>query len=83
METGSTTLAFTPIKQHEADITGGVQAPDPGHKPRPNIDISLSVYDVNQCLEVSGTPTASAAHYTVLKHVLYSTKTCAVLNCVQ
>eukprot|EP00245_Coleochaete_scutata_P003002 TRINITY_DN1426_c0_g1_i1.p1 TRINITY_DN1426_c0_g1~~TRINITY_DN1426_c0_g1_i1.p1 ORF type:complete len:172 (-),score=36.16 TRINITY_DN1426_c0_g1_i1:589-1053(-) len=45
METGSTTLAFTPISQRETDITGGVQKGDMD-EPRQNVEISFSVNDI-------------------------------------
>lgn len=46
METGSTTLAFTPLEQREADITGGVKHPAEQH-PRANIELNLLFPDLD------------------------------------
>jgi catechol 2,3-dioxygenase-like lactoylglutathione lyase family enzyme len=45
METGSTTLAFTPLEQHETAITGGVEHPAE-QNPRGNIEINFIVPDI-------------------------------------
>ncbi|CAI5476679.1 unnamed protein product [Closterium sp. Yama58-4] len=41
LETGSTTLAFTPLEQRETKITGGVHAPEEQEQ-RQNVEISIS-----------------------------------------
>jgi predicted enzyme related to lactoylglutathione lyase len=52
METGSTTLAFTPLEQREADITGGVKHPAEQH-PRANIELNLLFPDLDATFKVS------------------------------
>ncbi|CAI5476678.1 unnamed protein product [Closterium sp. Yama58-4] len=46
LETGSTTLAFTPLEQRETKLTGGMHVPGE-HEQRQNMDISISVSDVH------------------------------------
>lgn len=43
METGATTLAFTPVKQHETELIGGVPSSGTGHN---SIEINLDFPDV-------------------------------------
>ncbi|XP_024403935.1 uncharacterized protein [Physcomitrium patens] len=45
METGTTTLAFTPAKQREAQLIGGVSSSDEGHH---NVEICLDFPDVER-----------------------------------
>ncbi|CAI7790348.1 unnamed protein product [Closterium sp. NIES-53] len=50
LETGSTTLAFTPLEQRKMKITGGVHAPEEQEQ-RQNVEISISVFDVQDTFE--------------------------------
>lgn len=50
LESGETTIAFTPLKQHEVDITGGVQSADLG-EPRHNVELSFSYSDVDEAFK--------------------------------
>ncbi|EFJ14332.1 hypothetical protein SELMODRAFT_156754 [Selaginella moellendorffii] len=50
LDTGSTTLAFTPLEQHETAITGGVQTASKD-EPRHNVEISFSYQDVDAAYE--------------------------------
>ena len=70
METGATTLAFTPVKQHETELSGGVSSS--GNN---NIVINLDFEDVDAAYEVNfqllhasttgpRTGRLSAAHFT-------------------
>lgn len=49
METGTTTLAFTPAKQREAQLIGGVSSSDEGHH---NVEICLDFPDVERAYKV-------------------------------
>lgn len=49
METGATTLAFTPVKQHETKLIGGVDSSDEGNN---TIDICLNFPDVEAAYKV-------------------------------
>lgn len=49
METGATTLAFTPVKQHETDLIGGVPSSGNGHN---NMEINLDFPDVDAAYQV-------------------------------
>jgi hypothetical protein len=55
METGATTLAFTPWKQHETDLTGGVAKPSKDG-PSPNVEINLIFPDVEAAYKVVNNP---------------------------
>ncbi|KAL3692469.1 hypothetical protein R1sor_006120 [Riccia sorocarpa] len=46
LESGQTTIAFTPLEQRETSITGGVHVPD-ASEPRSNVEISFSFDDVD------------------------------------
>ncbi|KAL2635381.1 hypothetical protein R1flu_006860 [Riccia fluitans] len=46
LESGQTTIAFTPLEQREARITGGVHAPDASEQ-RSNVELSFSFQDVD------------------------------------
>eukprot|EP00246_Nothoceros_aenigmaticus_P004257 TRINITY_DN15722_c0_g1_i2.p1 TRINITY_DN15722_c0_g1~~TRINITY_DN15722_c0_g1_i2.p1 ORF type:complete len:144 (+),score=17.30 TRINITY_DN15722_c0_g1_i2:209-640(+) len=46
LETGKTTLAFTPLEQREAAITGGVHSPGVGEQ-RSNVEICITFKDVD------------------------------------
>ncbi|KAJ7558291.1 hypothetical protein O6H91_04G032400 [Diphasiastrum complanatum] len=50
LETGPTTIAFTPLNQRETRITGGVQTP-PLDEPRHNVEISFSFPDVDAAFQ--------------------------------
>eukprot|EP00850_Spirogloea_muscicola_P009305 SM000052S17697 [mRNA] locus=s52:153981:155208:- [translate_table: standard] len=50
METGATTLCFTPLQQREAKITGGIHAPAEGEQ-RSNVEVSFSYDDVKQAFD--------------------------------
>jgi hypothetical protein len=58
METGATTLAFTPAKQRETDLIGGAPAPSTGHN---NIEINLDFPDVDAAYQVHRSSAASYA----------------------
>lgn len=49
METGATTLAFTPVKQHETELIGGVPSSGTGLG---NIEINLDFPDVDAAYQV-------------------------------
>lgn len=48
METGATTLAFTPVKQHETELTGDVSSSSNN-----NIIINLDFQDVEAAYKVT------------------------------
>jgi hypothetical protein len=47
METGATTLAFTPVKQHETELAGGVSSSG-----NDNVVINLHFEDVEAAFKV-------------------------------
>ena len=51
MESGPTTIAFTPIVQRETTITGGVHAASKDEQ-RPNIELSFSYSDLDVAFQV-------------------------------
>lgn len=55
METGATTLAFTPWQQHETHLTGGVAKPSKDG-PSPNVEINLIFPDVEAAYKVVNIP---------------------------
>eukprot|EP01018_Ginkgo_biloba_P033592 Gb_14619 [translate_table: standard] len=50
LESGSTTIAFTPLEQHETDITGGVQTAAK-NEPRHNVEICFTYKDVDSAFK--------------------------------
>ena len=52
LETGDTTLAFTALEQRETSIVGGVHPPT-AEEQRPNLEIGISVADVEETFHVS------------------------------
>jgi len=49
METGATTLAFTPLKQRETELIGGVDSSSGGNN---TVDICLNFPDVEAAYKV-------------------------------
>jgi hypothetical protein len=52
LESGPTTIAFTPLQQREASITGGVHAATRDEQ-RPNIELSFSYSDLDAAFQVA------------------------------
>lgn len=64
LETGATTLAFTPLEQREAAITGGIHAPGADEQ-RSNVEVCFTFKDVDAAFKVGGT---SVSHRNPLPH---------------
>ncbi|CAM6108231.1 unnamed protein product [Calypogeia fissa] len=50
LDSGETTIAFTPLEQRETAITGGVQTADLG-EPRHNVELALNFDNVDEAFK--------------------------------